>query len=191
VAVIDVAGYVSEVKNHAVDHGLHVHDERHFIETYSLRQVWEIDVHPEAACGGPLDLHLALEVDPRVLLGFEDFIALNTTEDTIELPSDSEVFAFNLVFQWSLPPLVLSPDLLVVALDLSSIGGLEFPLEISAADSIAGVGEAAQRNLTVTGRIIVPLRRLWEGEQLPCTVFEKCIEVSNYLLDRAPTWLDN
>lgn len=190
-AVIDVAGYVSEIKNHAIDHGLHVHDERHFIETYSLRQVWEIDVHPEAACGGPLDLHLALEVDPRTLLAFEDFVALVTTEDNIDLPPESDAFAFNLVFQWSLPPLFTSPDLLVVALDLSSIGGVEFPLETSAADSIAGIGEAAQRNLSVTGRVPVPLRRIWEGEQLPCWVFEKAIDVSNYLLDRAPTWLDN
>src|SRR6476660_1152143 len=68
VAVIDVAGYVTELKVHAVDHGFHVHDERHFVETYSLRQAWEVDLHPEEGCGGPLDLHLSLEVDPRVLL---------------------------------------------------------------------------------------------------------------------------
>ena len=42
-AVIDVAGYVAELKDHAVDHGFHVHDERHFVETYSLRQFWEVD----------------------------------------------------------------------------------------------------------------------------------------------------
>ena len=65
-AVIDVAGYVAELKEHAVDHAFHVHDERHFVETYSLRQAWEVDLHPEEGCGGPLDLHLALEVD-RVL----------------------------------------------------------------------------------------------------------------------------
>ena len=69
-AVIDVAGYVAELKEHAVDHGFHVHDERHFVETYSLRQAWEVDLHPEEACNGPLDLHLSLEVDPRQLLAF-------------------------------------------------------------------------------------------------------------------------
>ena len=67
-AAIDVAGYVADLKDHSVDHGFHVHDERHFVETYSLRQVWEVDLHPEEGCGGPLDLHLALDVDPRVLL---------------------------------------------------------------------------------------------------------------------------
>ena len=42
-AVIDVAGYVADLKDHSVDHGFHVHDERHFVETYSLRQVWEVE----------------------------------------------------------------------------------------------------------------------------------------------------
>ena len=74
-AVIDVAGFVADLKDHAVDHGFHVHDERHFVETYSLRQAWEVDVHPEEACGGPLDLHLALEIEPRVVLAFEDLVA--------------------------------------------------------------------------------------------------------------------
>ena len=54
-AVIDVAGFVAEQKEHAITHGFHVHDERHFVETYSLRQAWEVDLHPEEACGGPLD----------------------------------------------------------------------------------------------------------------------------------------
>src|SRR3954447_19042155 len=71
-AVIDVPGFVADLKDHAADHGFHVHDERHFVETYSLRQAWEVDLHPEAACEGPLALHLSLEVDPRQLLAFED-----------------------------------------------------------------------------------------------------------------------
>ena len=63
-AVIDVAGFVADLKDHAVDHGFHVHDERHFVETYSLRQAWEVDLHPEEACGGPLDLHLVARGRP-------------------------------------------------------------------------------------------------------------------------------
>ena len=81
-AVIDVAGFVADLKDHAVDHGFHVHDERHFVETYSLRQAWEVDLHPEEACGGPLDLHLSLEVDPRTLLSFEDLV--------LSLPDDDD-----------------------------------------------------------------------------------------------------
>src|SRR5205085_10837441 len=75
VAAIDIAGFVADLKDHAVDHGFHVHDERHFVETYSLRQAWEVDLHPEEACHGPIDLHLALEVEPRTLLDFEDAVA--------------------------------------------------------------------------------------------------------------------
>src|SRR6266480_2353338 len=105
-AVIDVAGYVADLKSHAVGHGFHVHDERHFLETYSLRQNWEVDLHPEEGCGGPVDLHLALEVDPRTLLAFED--AVN------ELPEDEappDGFLFSLTFTWVLPPLEHGPDL--------------------------------------------------------------------------------
>src|SRR5579862_6220564 len=80
-AVIDVAGYVAELKDHSVDHGFHVHDDRHFVETYSLRQFWEVDLHPEEGCGGPIDLHLALEVDPRTLLDFEDAVVALPEEE--------------------------------------------------------------------------------------------------------------
>ena len=103
-AAIDVAGYVADLKDHSVDHGFHVHDERHFVETYSLRQVWEVDLHPEEGCGGPLDLHLALDVDPRVLLSFEDAVVLLTEE---EEPPDE--FHFPLTFTWALPPLPSGP----------------------------------------------------------------------------------
>src|SRR5207245_7390895 len=109
-AAIDVAGYVAELKDHAVDHGFHVHDERHFVETYSLRQVWEVDLHPEEGCGGPLDLHLALELEPRVLLAFEVVVT--------ELPEGDDPpveFHFPLIFTWSLPPLPTAPDLLLLA----------------------------------------------------------------------------
>src|ERR1700674_4788226 len=73
-AVIDVAGFVADLKDHAVEHRFHVHDERHFVESYSLRQTWEVDLHPEEGCEGPVDLYLSLEIDPRVLLGFEDAV---------------------------------------------------------------------------------------------------------------------
>ena len=123
-AVIDVAGYVAELKDHAVDHKFHVHDERHFVETYSLRQFWEVDLHPEEGCGGPIDLHLALEVEPRVLLDFEDaVVALPEDED----PPDK--WFFPLTFNWGVPPLPRGPDLLRLAIDLAGVGGVELPLE--------------------------------------------------------------
>lgn len=184
-AVIDVAGYVADLKDHAVDHQFHVHDERHFVETYSLRQAWEVDLHPEDACGGPLDLHLALEVDPRVMLGFEDLM--------LELPEGSdppEGYSFPLIFTWVLPPLANGPDLLVLATELAGLGGVELPLEVSAIDSFASVTDPPERSLTIVARIEIDLGSLYVGQDNLCDVLDKCHEVSGFLLDRAPVWLD-
>ena len=184
-AVIDVAGFVADLKDHAVDHQFHVHDERHFVETYSLRQSWEVDLHPEDACGGPLDLHLALEVDPRVLLAFEDrMMAIDETEDP------PEGFAFPLVFNWSLPPLPKGPDLLVLATDLAGVGGPDLPPEVSAIDSFAAVTDAPERSLNVVSRIEVGLDKIFLGQEQLCDVLDRCHAVSTFLLDRAPAWLD-
>src|SRR5215210_5461799 len=183
-AVIDTAGYVADLKVHATDHGFHVHDERHFVETYSLRQAWEVDLHPEEGCGGPLDLHLALEVDPRVLLAFEDMVvALDEGED----PPDQ--FHFPLTFTWALPPLPAGPDLLLLATELAGIGGPDLPLEVSAIDSFGAVTDAAERSLTIVARQEVSLARVLEGEELLCDVLDACLKVSRYLLERAPAWL--
>ena len=177
-AVIDVAGYVAEIKDHAVDHGFHVHDERHFVETYSLRQVWEVDLHPEEGCGGPIDLHLALEVDPRVLLSFEDLV--------VDLPEDEEPpdrFHFPLDFTWALPPLPKGPDLLRLAIDLAGVGGIELPLEASAID-------APERRLNIVAHQQVSLARVLSGEELLCETFDRCLAVSRFLLEAAPAWMD-
>ena len=184
-AAIDVAGYVAELKDHAVDHGFHVHDERHFVETYSLRQVWEVDLHPEEGCGGPLDLHLALEVEPRVLLAFEDVVG--------ELPEDvdpPDEFQFPLIFTWAMPPLPKAPDLLLLATELAGVGGPDLPLEVSAIDSFHAVTDAPERSLTIVARYNLSLARVYSGEQLLCGVLDRCLSVSRFLLEQAPSWLD-
>jgi hypothetical protein len=184
VAVIDVAGYVAELKDHAVDHAFHVHDQRHFVETYSLRQLWEVDLHPEEACDGPLGLHLALEVDPRVLLQFEDVVVELDDDD---VPPDE--YHFPLTFTWTLPPLPAGPDLLLLATELAGVGGADLPLEVSAIDSFAAVTDAPQRSLTIVAHQRVSLARVLEGEELLCDTLDRCLAVSRYLLDRAPAWL--
>ena len=184
-AVIDVAGFVADLKDHAVDHGFHVHDERHFVETYSLRQAWEVDLHPEDACGGPLDLHLALEIDPRVLLSFEDLV-LDLEED--QDPPD--LHRFPLHFTWGMPPLPNGPDLLILATDLAGVGGPELPLEVSAIDSYASVTDGADRTVGIVGKVEVSLSQVYVGQQdLLCEVLDRCHAVSAYLLERAPAWL--
>ena len=184
-AAIDVAGFIADLKEHAVDHGFHVHDERHFVETYSLRQAWEVDLHPEEACSGPIDLHLALEVDPRVLLAFEDEV--NRLADPEDAPPDT--FHLPLVFTWSLPPLPHPPDLLVLATELAGVGGLDLPVEVSAIDSIPSVTDAPERSLSLVARVEVSLSQVYLGEEILCDTLDRCRAVSLYLLDRAPAWL--
>ena len=182
-AALDVAGYVAELKEHAVDHGFHVHDERHFVETYSLRQAWEVDLHPEEGCPGPLDLHLALEVDPRVLLAFEDeVLGLDDGDD----PKDE--FHFPLTFNWQLPPLPHGPDLLLLATELAGVGGPDLPLDVSAIDSFPSATDAPFRSLSVVAHQRVSLARVWLGEELLCETLDRCMDVSRYLLERAPAW---
>ncbi|MGA1363298.1 MAG: hypothetical protein ACO36A_10310 [Ilumatobacteraceae bacterium] len=184
-AVIDIAGFVSDLKSHAVDHGFHVHDERHFVETYSLRQLWEVDLHPEEACSGPIDLHVALEVDPRALLSFEDAV-LELDDPDGEPP---EGFVLPLVFTWSFPPLSSPPDLLVLATEVAGVGGLELPLEISAIDSFQKVTDAPERSLSVVSRIEVTLASIYRAnDEALCTVLDRCREVSLDLLERVPSW---
>ncbi len=185
-AVIDVAGYVTELKDHAVDHGFHVHDERHFVETYSLRQAWEVDIHPEEGCGGPIDVHLSLEVDPRVLLTFED--AVMVLPDDTNLP---EGFDFPLLFTWSLPPLPNPPDLLRVAIELAGVGGMDLPLEVSASDSFASATDAPERTMTIVARQTISLARIMRGEEMMCNVYDKALAVSRFLLENAAGWLED
>jgi hypothetical protein len=185
-ASIDVAGFVADLKDHAVDHGFHVHDERHFVETYSLRQAWEVDLHPEEACGGPLDLHLALDVDPRSLLAFEDVVLAIGEDDD---PPDE--FHFPLIFTWSLPPLPKGPDLLVLATDLAGLGGPDLPLEVSAIDSFGAVTDAPERSLAIVAKVDVSLARVFLGQEQLCDTLDRCLAVSHFLLEHAPVWLDD
>ena len=185
-AVIDVAWFVADLKDHAVEHGFHIHDERHFVETYSLRQAWEVDLLPGEACGGPLDLHVALDVDPRVLLTFEDRM--------LELPEDADPpdgFSFPLSFTWSLPPLPKGPDLLVLATELAGTGGPDLPLEVSAIDSFGSVTDPPERTLSIVAHVQVDIGRIYLRQEQLCDVLDRCHDVSMYLLDRAPAWLDD
>ncbi len=184
--MIDVAGFVADLKSQAVDHGFHVHDERHFVETYSLRQLWEVDLHPEEACAGPIDLHLSLDVDPRALLGFEDEVM--KMEDFDDEPPTG--FTFPLLFTWTLPPLSQPPDLVVLAMDVAGAGGPDLPVEVSAIDSFATVTDAPERSLSLVAKIPVDLADVYmnnDGSVLQA--LDRCKHVSLYLLERADAWL--
>lgn len=184
-AVVDIATFVADIKDLAADHGFHVHDERHFVETYTMRQAWEVDLHPGNACGGPLDMHIALEVEPRVMLSFEDVVIALPDPDT-EPPDD---FLLPLTVTWSMPPLQASPDLLVLATELAGVGGPDLALEISAADAYLGVMDGAQRSVNIVCRSSTSLARLYMGREDLSTLFRRLAAVSEFLVDRAPAWL--
>lgn len=196
-AVIDPAGFVADLKVHVGDHGFHVHDERHLVETYSLQQSMQVDLHPDGACGGPLDVRLSLDVDPRTLLGFEDMV--NAIPLDVD-PADPEVleeaeapdkFVFPLTFTWEMPPLTKGPDLLILATELAGIGGTELPLEVSAIDSYPSATDAPERSLHVVARVSVPLIHLLTKEDDLCDVLDRCLAVSKHLLDHAPVWIED
>lgn len=187
-AVIDIAGFIADFKGHALDHGFHVHDERHFVETYSLRQLWEIDLHPEEACNGPMDLHVSLEADPRVMLSFED-VVLGMDDPDDEPHGDH---TFSLVFTWAFPPLTNPPDLLILATEVAGLGGQMLPLEVSAIDSFHRVTDAAERSLSVVGRFPVRLTDIYRGESdFVCDLLDACQRISLELLERVPGWIGN
>ena len=183
---VDLPGFVTDLKEHATEHGFNVHDERHFVETYSLRQSWEVDVHPEAGCGRPIDLHLALDVDPRIVLSLDD--QLNSLDDDYAEPEGD--FDLDLYFNWAVPPLQTSPDLLILATDLAGIGGTTLPIEVSAIDSYDAVTDAAVRRLTIMGKVRISLVDVVMGREQMCEVLDAAREVSEYLLARVDDWME-
>ncbi len=182
---IDLAAFITDLKAHAVDHGFHVHDERHFIESYSLGQAWEVDLHPEEACNGPLEMLLALEVNARSMLAFEDAVA----EFGEEVEDPEGRFALPLFFKWALPPLDNPPDLLVLATDLAGVGGTLLPIEVSATDTFAAVTDPPMRSLMLTGRVDVSMPAVYMGELRLCDVLDRAHEASTWILERSAAWL--
>ena len=80
--------------------------------------------------------------------------------------------------------------LLVLATELAGVGGPDLPLEVSAIDSFAAVTDAPERSLNVVSRIEVGLDKIFLGQEQLCDVLDRCLDVSRFLLDRAPVWLD-
>ena len=186
-AVIDVAGFVADLKSQAIDHGFHVHDERHFVETYSLRQLWEVDLHPEEACSGPIDLHLSLDVDPRAMLGFEDEVM--KLDDLEDAPPAG-----------LLVPAGVHVDAAAAARAAQSAGaGHRAGRHRRAGAAGRGVGHRlvsraspirSERSLTILARTSVDLGDVYlNNDDAVAQHLDRCKDVSLYLLERAGDWL--
>ena len=181
---IDIAGFVTYVKDHAVEHGFHVHDERHFIETVSLRQSFEIDLHPESACDGPLDLNLAFDVEPRVLLSLEDWVK----EHQDELSEADGNFQLPMFFNWALPTMKMPPDLVVLATELAGIGGPDLPIEVSGVESTGALSTGADRRLSIVGKVEMSLVDVMTGQEQLCDILDRCRDVSEFLVAASADW---
>jgi hypothetical protein len=181
---VDISSTITYLKDHAMEHGFHVHDERHFVETFTLRQAWEIDVHPAEACSGPLDLHISLDVEPRLLLRFED--ALNENPD---IPEDaSNEYAVTFYFNWSLPQMQNPPDLIVLSAELGGIGGIDFPIEVRSVQSMGALSEAQDERLSVVGVVDRSLVELMFHQDSLCDVLDRVHEVSMFMVEHAEEW---
>jgi hypothetical protein len=119
------------------------------------------------------------------MLAFEDAMS-TVVEDA--LPEGD--FFVPLMFSWALPPLSQGPDLLVLATDLAGVGTTTLPLEVSAIDSFAAVTDAPQRTLAIVGKVDISLTGILSGEQSLCEVLDRAYEISQYLIERTPSWLD-
>lgn len=181
---VDIASTITYLKDHAMEHGFHVHDERHFVETFTLRQAWEIDVHPAEACSGPLDLHISLDMDPRMLLKFEDLLA-----DTPDVPEDPDnEFAVTFYFNWALPPMQQPPDLIVLSAQLAGMGGIDMPIEVRSVRSMAALGDSDEERLSVVGAFESSLVDVMFRQDALCDALDRVHEVSMYMLEHADDW---
>ena len=61
---------------------------------------------------------------------------------------------------------------------------------MSAVDSFAAVTDAAERAISIVARVEVILARVYLGQEVLCDVLDRCQKVGEFLLDRAPVWLD-
>lgn len=181
-AVIDLSGFVSQLKDHLVEHDFHIHEEKHFIESYSLMQSWSIYLHPDDACNGPMDLKVSLSVGARELLSFEDKVS--TVED-----AELGQFPLEVNFEWKLPPIKEGVDTLVLALDLTRFGDLDFPVEVGIRHEYKTVTDQPHRHLVVRATHDFSLNQIYLGEEFPCKCIIKAMEVSRHLLAQSSQWL--
>ncbi len=184
---VDLAGFITDLKLHAVEHGFHAHAERHFIESFSLGQSWEVDLHPDEACEGPVEMLMVLEVEPRVILGFEDLLA-NSSGEINEDPE--RPLRLPLFFKWALPPLPNPPDLLILATELAGVCGAELPVEVSATDTFPSVTDPAVRSLALVGRLDLAVKDMFYGAIDLCDRFVSAHGLSMWLLQRSEDWLE-
>ncbi|MEZ5237459.1 MAG: hypothetical protein R2716_00325 [Microthrixaceae bacterium] len=154
------------------------------METYSMRQSFEVDLH-RGRLRRSTRVPLQRRGGSRTMLAFEDAV--------LPLPEGAEpeeTFEVPLSFNWSLPPVPNSPDLLLLAAEMAALGGPDMPVEVSAIDSFQYVTDPSVRTLNVVSRITVDMWQVFMGEEVLCDTLDRCMDVSRFLLESAPAWID-
>jgi 3-dehydroquinate synthase class II len=108
--------------------------------------------------------------------------------DDWEEPED--LYRLDLYFNWQLPSLASPPDLLVVGTDLAGVGGVDLPIKVAAAESIASITDASERTVQVVGQCQVSLVDVLMGREQLCEELDRAKAVSEYLLDRVTGWME-
>ena len=81
------------------------------------------------------------------------------------------------------------PDLLRLAIDLAPVGGVEMPLEITAADSYSSPTESSERRISIVARHAISLSQVAKGEDPLCEIFDRSRLVSDFLTGASESWL--
>ena len=162
VAVIDVAGFVADLKSHADRPRL----------PRARRAPLRRDLLAAPVVGGrpaprgglqrpdrPAPLAGGRPAGPARLRG------RGRSSSTTPTPTRPTASHFPLLFTWTLPPLPHPPDLLVLATELAGVGGVDLPVEVSAIDSFASVTDAPERSLSIVARIPVELAEVYLGDE--------------------------
>jgi len=78
-----------------------------------------------------------------------------------------------------------------VATELAGIGGIDLPVEVSAIDSFPSVTDAPERSLSIVAKMTIDLADVYMNVDDAIEVaLDRCKDVSLYLLEEAPKWLD-
>lgn len=185
-AFVDLQALVADLKDHLGNHGFHIHDEKHYVETYSLLQSWEIEMHPEDACGGGVELSLTMFANPRTLLALEDVMTHSMYDG--ELPPDEYWAPVEIAF--NMPPLDHRPDMVALTAAIAPFSSAELPLTVAALDSVSELAETPQQFVSIKGTTEISLLQLLKGELDLCETLDKLRTISNYLTDQADRWIN-
>lgn len=173
-------------KNHAADHGFHIHDERHFVEDFLHAPGVGGRPAPRGGVRRAARVPPGARIDPRTVLAFEDQVLAPEGDDP------EEQHHLPLTFTWSLPPLPRCPDLLLLATKVAKDRRSGSARRGLRGRQLRFGDRPVEANPHRGCRVMVSVtQRSYLGEEMLCDTLRRCLDVSRFLLDSAPAWLDD